>query len=80
MGTILASGLAGLPGGGAGGFEGASSAAAGLPPFVRLAFADAITNVFGALVWVVAAGLIATLLVPSLPLSGRRAGPGVSEG
>ena len=82
MGTILASGLGGLPGGGAGGFEGAPAAAggAGIPAFVRLAFADAITDVFGALVWVVAAGLIATLLVPSLPLLGRRGNPGVIEG
>ena len=39
---------------------------------VRRAFADAIAAIFGALTWVVLAGGLVTVMVPSLELAGRR--------
>lgn len=49
----------------------AETVAATVGDAVRQGFADAVTAVFAALVWVVAAGGVVTLLVPSLELSGR---------
>ena len=51
--------------------EQAAVAAAMAAEAVRRGFADALAAVFGARVWVVAAGGVATLFVPSLELQGR---------